>query len=97
MNDLREAIRQVYSDHADRCHDPEVCIDEPIDTDEWRGCSGHTANAVLDVVTAHLTVTDADAEWYVKFFTENHLEWPYWARVKAALEAFVARKLKHVN
>jgi len=40
------------------------------------------------------TVTDADTEWYVKFFTENHLEWPYWARVKAALEAFVARKLK---
>ena len=95
MNDLREAIRQVYSDHADRCHDPEVCIDEPIDTDKWRGCSGHTADAVLDVITAHMTVTDEDALQLLRGYWRNVGASFHDAEIKHVvelLEAFVARR-----
>ena len=86
MSDLREAIREIYLNHARRCHDPEVCIDEPIDTDKWRGCSGHTADAVLAVITAHLTVTEADADMFADVGEREG--------IRSVLESFVTRKLK---
>ena len=95
MSDLREAIREIYLNHARRCHDPEVCIDEPIDTDKWRGCSGHTADAVLDVITAHMAVTDEDALQLLRGYWRNVGASFHDAEIKHVvelLEAFVARR-----
>jgi len=79
VSDLREAIRTIiYESDTDKLPD-----------------------AVLTVVTAHMAVTDADATAALKDFYGDHyavasIEFhPFKRRdMRAALEAFVARKLK---
>ena len=80
MSDLRETIREVCFDHS---------------------CSSHTADTVLDVITVHMAVTEEDATAALKDFYGEHYAvasikfHPFKRRdMKAALEAFVAHKLK---
>ena len=46
-SEIRARLIQVYLDHGKRCWDPEVCVDEPTNTDEWKGCCGHIVDKML--------------------------------------------------
>ena len=67
-------------------------IKEIPDEDETMSTST-LADAVLAVVTAHMAVTDADAIEMWHTLDQAH-GMPAHDAMKAALEAFVARKLK---
>lgn len=63
--------------------------------DEYDFGYNNALDAVLDVITAHLTVTDDDARLLLVMFygTSDPPKYAVEA-MKVALEAFVARKLK---
>ena len=90
MSDLREAIAQEVrvayyrslAAHELPCSDKQANV-----------ISKLAADAVLDVVTAHMAVTDADAIEMWDALDRAHGV-PENDAMKAALESFVARKLK---
>ena len=55
-SELRARLIQVYLDHGKRCWDPEVCVDEPTNTDEWKGCSGHIVDKMLGEIQDRMMV-----------------------------------------
>ena len=87
MSDLRETIaKALFKSDWPNC-DWILC--------DHRDLYRNNADAVLAVITAHMTVTDDDARLLLVMFYGTS-DPPKYAvdAMKVALEAFVARKLK---
>lgn len=57
---LREQIAEIIDIHKTRCSDPYICVDEPSNDKEWKGCYGHIADRILEAVAKQYEEDDSD-------------------------------------